>query len=298
MNRHVLASEALHLSRSILQQVPAPVRLASLVQGFLREAFTRDDMHLAIGLQALIAMEKASTSGDIEGSTIEALRPWIKRNVLSKLRPYAMAIGGKIYNKSMAGKKKLPLSVVEDAWQMASDLLERHPITSDKEVGQVITYIYQGFDMRLKDVLKSTKRHEEIHRDPDLQGDRGQGSASTDLATWKEIERRFKSDPELLGPKGEPWGWIYLESRGGGMSEEHIAELWNEVSRRGGGEGGATRTTVVNWKNKHMPLMKQLIKGYLDEETVKRLKFAVARGALDSTLLQPFEREILQLFAA
>ncbi len=57
------------------------------------------------------------------------------------------------------------------------------------------------------------------------------------------------------------------------------------------------RSSVVNWKHKHLPQMRELIKGYLDEETVKRLKLAVSRGALATTLLQPFERELLQLLA-
>jgi hypothetical protein len=299
VNRQVLASEALLLSRSILQQIPVSVRIASLVHGFLLQAFTRDDMHLAIGLHALIAMEKAGTVGDIEGSTIEELRPWIKRNVLSKLKPYALAIGGKIYNTSMAGRQKISLPLVEEAWESTTQLLERHPLASDKQVGQVISFIANGFTMRIKDVLKAKKRHDEIHKDEGVADKlHGREKGINDIALWKEVERRFKSDPDLLGPKGEPWAWIYIESRAADMSETEIAELWNEASRRSGGEGGMNRASLIRWREKRLPLMRQLIKGYLDDETVKRLKLAVARGALETTLLQPFQRELLQLLAA
>lgn len=257
-------------------------------------------MHLAIGLQALIAMEKANTPGRVGGSTIEELRPWIKRNALSKLKSVALKVGGQIYSMSMAGKSRISLPVVEEAWEATTHLLEQHPLASDKNVGQVIAFIARGFTMRIQDVLKVRKRRHEIEQGPEFQTDTSRDEESSDVADWKRIEHRFKSDPLLLGPKGEPWAWIFLEGKAGGMSESAIIAQWNEASRRSGGEGGITRPTYLNWlrQKDRAELMKELAKEYLDEDTVGRLKLAVSRGALKIAMLQPFEAELLKLLAA
>lgn len=302
MNRQVLAAEALHLSRSILVDVPVQVRIATLARGFVRQALTPVDLHLAIGLHALLAMEKAGTQGSIEGKTIEELRPWIKRNVLSKLKGPALGIGGKIYNMSMAGKGKVSLLVLEEAWEATKQLLEQHPLAGDKNVGQVVAYIARGLTMRIQDALKIRKRRTEIESDPDFLSDTGseRDVSPADLAEWKEVERRFKSDPLLLGPKGEPWAWIYIEGRAGGMTEPQIIDQWNEASRRSGGEGGVTRTEFLNWLRlqRRRALMVELTKRYLDDSTIRRLKLAVRLGALKTAMLQPFELDLLELLAA
>lgn len=304
MNRHVLASQALTASRGLLAQVPVPVRIASLVEGFLREALSAvAELQLTIGLQALIAMEHAGTPGNIEGHTIEELRPLIKRNALSKLQGIARALGGKIFSISIAGKRnKIQVSLLEDAWMNYASTLERNPLAPDKNVGQAIHYLAEGFTLRIKDALSQTRRREEIRANPEV----GEGihvehfQNQSESALWKEIEHKFKSNPELLGPKGEPWAWIYVEGKAGGMSEEQIIDQWNEASRRSGGEGGITRPSFVNWLRavKRRALMIELTKSYLDEATVKRLKLAASRGALDTTLLLPFERDLLELLVA
>ena len=302
MNRHVLASEALSLSRSLLQQVPVSVRIASLAHGFLRVASNQDALWLEIGLQALVAMEKVNTPGDVEGSTIEELRPWIKRNALSKLKGIASKLGGKIYRMSMAGRGTISHAVVEQAWDDATRLLERHPPAADRNVGQVLHYMANALTMRLKDVIKIRKRHNEVDADPDFADTihHEHSTPAADVATWKRIEHQFKNDPLLLGPKGEPWAWIFLEGKAGGMSEAEIIAQWNEVSRRSGGEGEMTRTQYLNWLRaaQRRALMVELAKRYLDEGLVRRLKLAVAGGALDRTLLHPFERDLLELLAA
>ena len=302
MNRQVLAAEALQLSRSILAEVPVQVRIASLARGFIRLALTAADLHLAIGLHALVLMEKAGTPGDINGHTIEELRPWIKRNALSKLKAAALSIGGKIYNTSMAGKSRVALTLVEEAWDATKQMLDQHPLSGDKNVGQVVAYIARGLTMRLQDALKVRKRRNEIESDPDFVSDTGPDHdvSPADLAEWKEVERRFKSDPLLLGPKGEPWAWIYIEGRAGGMTEPQIIDQWNEASRRSGGEGGVTRSSFLNWLKlrARRALMVELTKRYLDESTIRRLKLAVRMGSLETAMLQPFERELLDLLAA
>jgi hypothetical protein len=303
VNRQVLASEALRLSRTALQRVPTSVRIASIAEGFLRQAFTRDDMALSIGLHALLAMEKAGTTDLIEGKTsIDELRPWIKRNALAKLKGIALRLGSRIFSLSMAGKNKISLPIVEEAWGAAAAMLERHPVSADKSVGQVLTYIANALTMRIKDVLKTRKRRVEIEQDPDFgeSTHREPEPGMSEVAVWKEIERRFKSDPDLLGPKGEPWAWLYIEGRAGGLSESEIVEQWNEASRRSGGDGSMNRSMLVNWlrNGKRRAIMQELTKRYLDEATVERLKLAVARGALRTAMLQPFQREILELLAA
>jgi hypothetical protein len=320
MTRQALASDALQLSRTILAAVPVRVRIASIVQAFLREAstrevsthkaltrrafirraFTRDDMNLSIGLQALISMEEAGTPGDIEGKTIEELRPFIKHNTLSKLRPIANAIGSRIFSLSMAGKRKIPLPVVEEAWNNYTAMLQRHALSGDNNVGQAIHYMANGFTMRIKDVLISRSRRQEIRDDPEF-GDsvhHEHEPRPDDRALWNEIERKFKSNPLLLGPAGEPWAWIYIEGKAGGMTEEQIIAAWNDASHRSGGEGGMNRSRYLAWLNKNgerRSLMRNLAKQYLDDEVIERLKLAVDRGALGKVLLLPSERDLLQL---
>lgn len=300
MSRLALASDALQLSRSILATVPVRVRIASIVQGFLREAFTRDDMALMIGLQALVAMEKAGTEGDLEGHTIDELRPYIKRKALSKLKPIAKAIGSRIFSMSFAGKHKVSLPEAEEGWNMFTEMLERHPLSSSHNVGQAIKYLANGFSMKIRDVIDKNKRQRELREDPDfgssVHRDHEQGPG--DRATWHEVERKFKSDPLLLGPNGEPWAWIFLDGKSAGLSEEQIVEAWNEASRRHGGPGDMTRTRYLAWltrNSQRKALMQTLAKAYLDEELVKRLKLAVARGALERTVLSTAERDVLAL---
>src|SRR5262245_33662133 len=220
MSRLALASEALQLSQSILAPVPVGVRVASLVQAFLRQAFTADDIMLAIGIQALVSMEKANTPGPIQGSTIDELRPYIKRNVLSKLKSIAKAIGGKIFN--LAKASSYPLTTVEEAWHDYLATLQAHPISPDKEPGQVYHYIANGLRLRLNDVVKINKRRNEIKQDPDVGGNaHGLGGGDTgDKAVWNQIERKFKQEKRLQGPDGEPLGWLYLDGKAGGMTEE------------------------------------------------------------------------------
>ena len=300
MSRLALASDALQVSRSILAAVPVRVRIASIVQSFLREAFTRDDMAVSIGLQALVSMEKAGTPGDIEGHSIEELRPYIKRNTLSKLKPIAKAIGSRIFSMSLAGKRNVPLPVAEEAWHMYTSLLERHPLSGSHNVGQAIKYMADGFTMRVKDVLDNNKRRKEFREDPDfgasVHRDHEQGPG--DKALWNQVERKFKSDPLLLGPNGEPWAWIYIEGKSGGMSEEQIIAAWNDASRRSGGEGDMNRHRYLSWLNKNSErtkLMRSLAKAYLDDGLIERLKLAVDRGALGRVLLSQAERDVLAL---
>lgn len=300
MTRHALASDALQVSRTILAAVPVRVRIASIVQAFLREAFTRDDMAITIGLQALVAMEKAGTPGDIEGHTIEELRPYIKRNTLSKLKPIAKAIGSRIYSLSLAGKKRLPLSMAEEAWHMYQSSFERNPLSGSHSVGQAIKYIADGFSLRMRDYLDGNTRRKELRENPEFgegaHREREEGTA--DKATWNEVERKFKSDPLLLGPNGEPWVWIYIEGKSGGMSEEQIVEAWNEASRRRGGPGDMSRHNYLSWLKKNTQrtsLMRSLAKAYLDEDTIERLKLAVERGALGRVMLASWERDVLSL---
>jgi hypothetical protein len=300
MTRHALATEALQLSRSILAAVPVRVRVASIVHGFLREAFTRDDMALSMGIQALLSMEKAGTPGNIEGHSIEELRPYIKRNTLSKLKPIAKAIGSRIYSMSMAGKRNIPLTIAEEAWTMYTATLEKHPLSGSHNVGQAIKYMADGFTMRIKDVLDGNKRRQEIRADPDFgpsvhrEHEQGPG----DRALWNQVERKFKSDPLLLGPNGEPWAWIYLDGKSGGLSEEQIIAAWNDASRRNGGPGDMNRHRYLSWLTKNSErtkLMRGLAKAYLDDATIERLKIAVDSGGLGRVLLSPWERDLLTL---
>jgi hypothetical protein len=300
MSRLALASDALQVSRSILAAVPVRTRIASLVEGFLREAFTRDDMAVTIGLQALICMEKAGTPGDIEGRSIEELRPYIKRNTLSKLKPIAREVGSRIFSMSMAGKNKIQLNLAEEAWNMYTGVLERNPLSSTHNVGQAIKYMADGYTMRIRDVLDGSKRQREIRQDPDVGSavhrEHEQGPA--DRATWHEVERKFKSHPLLLGPNGEPWAWIYLDGKSAGLSEEQIIAAWNEASRRSGGEGDINRSKYLSWINKNgerTKLMRNLAKAYLDKSLVERLKLAVDQGALGRVLLASWERDLLAL---
>lgn len=303
MTRHALATEALQLSRTILATVPVRVRVASIVHGFLREAFTRDDMAITIGLQALIAMEKAGTPGDIEKHTIEELRPYIKRNTLSKLKPIAKAIGSRIFSLSMAGKKNVPLAIAEEAWTMySSGTLEKHPLSGNHNVGAAIKYLADGFTMRVKDVLEGNKRRQELRDDPDFGSSvhREHEQGPGDRALWNQVERKFKSDPLLLGPNGEPWAWIYLDGKSGGMSEEQIIAAWNDASRRSGGPGDMNRHRYLSWLTKNSErtkLMRSLAKAYLDDSTIERLKIAVDSGGLSRVLLAPWERDLLTLLA-
>lgn len=299
MNRHVLASRALDVSQTILVTVPVKVRVASIVQSFLRQAFSRDDMTLSIGLQALISMEEAGTPGDIEGKTIEELRPFIRQNALSKLRGVANALGSKIFRISLAGKRNIPLPLLEEAWTNYTATLQKHPLAADRNVGQAIHYLANGFTLRIKDVLDNKTRREEIRQNPEFgESVHREHDPSTDeTALWNQIERKFKSNPHLLGPNGEPWAWIYVEGKSGGMSEEQIIEQWNDASRRSGGKGGITRSTFLSWlKNpQRQSLMRQITKLYLDDDALQGLKVAAARGALDSVTMMPFERDLLAL---
>lgn len=253
---------------------------------------------MTIGLHALNAMDKAGTTGDLSGTDLNVLKPLIRRNALSKLKKYALLIGGKIYNLSMA--KTTPLDIVEEALELTLNLLESHPISAEKSVAQVISFYAQGFTMRIKDVLKTKRRRRQIEVDPDFAESTHHEpqTGPSAVALWKEVERRFKSDPELLGPNGEPFAWIYIEGKAGGMTEAEILDQWNEVSRRSGGAGDMTRSALLYWLRQRRSLMGELTKGYLDDATIRRLKLAVARGALDTVLLQPFEREVLELLAA
>lgn len=300
MTRRALASEAFQVSRTILAAVPVRVRIASVVQAFLREAFSRDDMAVMIGLQALISMEKAGTPGNIEGHSIEELRPYIKRNALSKLKPIAKAVGSRIYSLSMAGKRKVPLPAAEEAWSMYMSTLERSPLSGGYNVGQAIKYMADGFTMRTKDVLEGNRRRQEIRQSPDFRKEvhREHEQGPGDRALWNQVERKFKSDPLLLGPNGEPWAWIYIEGKSGGMTEEQIIAAWNDASRRAGGEGDMNRGRYLAWLNKNTErtrLMRGLAKSYLDETTIERLKLAVDRGALSKVLLAPWERDLIAL---
>lgn len=299
MNRQALASEALRVSQSILATVPVRIRIASIAQAFLKQAFTHSDMLLSIGLQALISMEEASTEGDIEGKTIEELRPFIKANALSKLKGVANALGGKIFRLSYGGKRNVPLPQLEEAWNNYTGMLQRLPLAGDKNVGQAIHYMANGFTLRIKDVIDNDIRRRNIRKDPEV-GEivhRDHERRPDEVALWSEIERKFKNNPILLGPKGEPWAWLYVEGKAGGMTEEQIIASWNDASRRGGSEGGMTRSTFLSWlKNPHRrTLMRHLTKLYLDDEVVKNLKLAAARGALRTAYLLPFERDLLSL---
>lgn len=302
MSRLALASKALQLSQQILAPVPVGVRVASIVQAFLRQAFTVDDVMLAIGIQALISMEKANTPGPIEGSTIEELRPFIKRNVLSKLKGPAKAIGGKIYNLSLAGKSRsIPLTMVEEAWHKYTETLQAHPIEGDKEVGQVIRFIANGFTMRLKDVLKVNKRREQIKLDPEVGEDaHGAGGAKpSDHAAWNEIERKFKQEKKLLGPNGEPFGWLYIDGKARGLTNAEIADAFNEASRAKGGDADFTDKRVVKWRQHPSSggALEKLTKEFIDEDLAKKIRKAVNRGALNRAILAPFERELIELLA-
>jgi len=118
-----------------------------------------------------------------------------------------------------------------------------------------------------------------------------------DTAAWSQIERKVKNNPDLKGPHGEPWGWIFLDGKSQGLTENEIIDAFNRSSP--GGKGTVTRSSFLYWIRDaaRQKALREIAKAFLDEGLHERLKVAVATGALDVVPLQPFERELLALLA-
>jgi hypothetical protein len=299
MDRLKIATEALTLSRSILASIPCGTRIASIVQGFVKEALSKDDLYLSLGLDALIALDKAGIQGEIAGtgSSMEELGPYIKRNTLSKLKGPATALGGKIFNKASLAKSRQNMAQLENAvMSYQSRELRTKPLNGSFNIGQAITYMATGLNHKVRDEMKVNKRRLEILDDNGR--DEADGDPSTDeVMDSAVVERKLKNTPLLMGPAGEPWGWIYIDGKSQDMTENQIIDAWNRASP--GGNGTVTRSSFLNWLRnpKRQAVLRQIANSFLSKDLQKRLKLAVATGALDALPLHPFERELLALLA-
>lgn len=300
MDRLKIASEALELSRSILATIPCGVRIASIVQGFVKEALAKEDLYLSLGLDALLALDKAGIRGELQGTgaKIEDLSPHIKRNNLSKLKGPATALGGKIFNKANVAKGLKNMAMLEAA-VMAYQTRELRvkPLDGSFNIGQAVTYMANGLNHKVRDELKVQNRRREILHE-DAQSEVREGPVPTDeTIDWSQIERKLKHTTSLMGPAGEPWGWIYIDGKAQGYTENQIIDAWNRASP--GGNGTVNRGVYLRWVNdpKRKSILREIGKSFLSEELRAKLKLAVASGGLDVIPLQPFERELIALLA-
>lgn len=299
MDRLKIANEALGLSRTILASIPCGMRISSIVQAFVKEALAKEDLYLSLGLDALVALDKAGIGGEIQGTgvSVEDLGPYIKRNVLSKLKGPATALGGKIFNKANVAKGVKNMALVENAvlTYQSRDLRTR-PLDSAFSLGQAITYMANGLNHKVRDEIKVTNRRREILHEEGT-GEKDPGPSADEAIDWAHIEKKLQHTPILMGPSGEPYGWIYIDGKTQGLTEKQIIDAWNRASP--GANGNATRSIYLNWlKNpKRQAILRQIGKSFMSEELQKKLKIAVASGALEVMPLQDFERELLALLA-
>jgi hypothetical protein len=300
MDRLKIASEALGLSRSILATIPCGVRIASIVQSFVKEALAKEDLFLSLGLDALIALDKAGIGGELQGTgaSIEELSPHIQRSNLSKLKGPATALGGKIFNKAPMARSIKNMAMLESAvMAYQSRELRVKPLDGSFTIGQAITYMANGLNHKLRDELKVTNRRRELLHE-DAKSEVHEGGPSTDeTVDWSQIEKKLKHTPALMGPAGEPWGWIYIDGKAQGYTENQIIDAWNRASP--GGDGKVNRGVYLRWVNdpKRKNILREIGKSFLSDELRNKLKLAVASGGLDALLLQPFERELIALLA-
>lgn len=300
MDRLKIASQALELSRSILATIPFGVRIASLVQGFVKEALAKEDLFLSLGLDALLALNRAGIQGELQGTgvSMEELGAHIKRNNLSKLKGPATALGGKIFNKANVAKGVKNMALLESAiMAYQTRELRVKPLDGSFSIGQAITYMANGLNHKVRDELKVQNRRREILHE-DAQSEVHEGPAPADETTdWSQIEHKLKHTPSLMGPAGEPWGWIYIDGKAQGYTENQIIDAWNRASP--GGDGKVNRGVYLRWVNdpKRKTILRDIGKSFLSDELRAKLKLAVASGGLDVVPLQPFERELLALLA-
>lgn len=300
MDRLKIASEALELSRSILATIPCGLRIASIVEGFVKQALAKEDLFLSLGLDALLALNRAGIQGELQGTgvSMEELGAHIKRNNLSKLKGPATALGGKIFNKANVAKGVKNMALLESAiMAYQTRELRVKPLDGSFSLGQAITYMANGLNHKVRDELKVQNRRREILHE-DAQSEVHEGPAPVDETTdWGQIERKLKQTPSLMGPAGEPWGWIYIDGKAQGYTENQIIDAWNRASP--GGDGKVNRGVYLRWVNdpKRKALLRDIGKSFLSDELRDKLKLAVASGGLDVIPLQPFERELLALLA-